>query len=277
MMIASVPSVNDTYFQHKVLTKIHGQPSYECFQNVSTELKANATSVTSTLGGGQNGHLGLLLSNARYIILPHAIPWGTPGNPGPFVPPVAGTGPQIEAARDAWRGLKQDFETCQATDKALIAQLVESIDSIYLRVMLNRATGQYSGSIRAILQQLFQVYGKVTPQQIKAKNMELYNMHYDISQPVDTIFNCIGDLSDLADHAMSPSLMTEQQIWSTSPTLFLPSNHFVSRTYDFGIADLPLNARMLILFSIFAMLIAISVLSPVPAMFTISSLHTMPI
>jgi hypothetical protein len=105
----------------------------------------------------------------------------TPGNPGPFVPPVNGTGPQIEAARDVWRDLNQAFETCQATDKAIISQLVEYFNSIYLRSMLNRTTGQYSGSIRAILQQLFRTYGKVTPQQVKAKDMELYNMHYDIS------------------------------------------------------------------------------------------------
>jgi hypothetical protein len=183
-MIARIPSVNDTYFQHKVLTKIHGQPSYESLQNVSTELKANASSVPSILGGGQHGHLGLLLSDARYATLPHSIPWATPGNPGLFVPPDAGTGPQIEAARDVWRGLKQVFELCQATDKALIAQLVQAIDPIYLRAMLNRATGQYSGSIGAILNHLFQTYGKVTPQQIKAKEMELYNMHYDISHVI---------------------------------------------------------------------------------------------
>jgi hypothetical protein len=42
-------------------------------------------------------------------------------------------------------------------------------------------------------------------------------------------------------------------------------------------SGLPLNALMLILFSIFAMLTAISVLSLLPAMFAISSLHTMPI
>jgi hypothetical protein len=143
-----------------------------------------------------------------------------PGNPGPFVPPVNGTGPQIEAARDVWRGLNQAFETCQATDKGLIAQLVESIDSIYLRSMLNCTTGQYSGSIQAILQQLFRTYGKVTPQQVKAKDIELYNVHYDISQPVDTIFNCIDDLSDLADHAMSPSPMTDQQMVDLAYAIF---------------------------------------------------------
>jgi hypothetical protein len=36
-------------------------------------------------------------------------------------------------------------------------------------------------------------------------------MHYDISQPVDTVFNCIDDLSDLAEHANSP-MSPEQMI-----------------------------------------------------------------
>jgi hypothetical protein len=217
-MSSRIPSVKDTYFQHKVLTKIHGKPTYESLQNVSTELKANASSVPSTLGGGQNGHLGLLLSDARYITLAETVPWATPGNPGPFAPPEAGTGPQIAAAKDVWKELKQDFELCQATEKALIAQLVETIDPIYLRAMLNRATGQYAASIRALLLHLFTTYGKITPQQVKAKEMELYNMHYDISQPVDTVFNAVDDLADLAEHANSP--MTQQQMMDLAYVIF---------------------------------------------------------
>jgi hypothetical protein len=92
MLSSRIPSVKDTYFQHKVLTKIHGEPTYESLQNISTELKANASSVPSTLGGGQNGHLGLLLSAARCNTLAHAVPWITPVNPGVFVPPNPGTG-----------------------------------------------------------------------------------------------------------------------------------------------------------------------------------------
>jgi hypothetical protein len=217
-MYSRIPSVKDTYFQHKVLTKIHGKPTYESLQNVNTELKANASSVPSMVGGGHHGHLGLLLSNARYITLVDTIPWETPGNPGPFVPPEAGTGPRIEAAKDVWRELKHEFELCQATEKALIAQLVDTIDPIYLRAMLNRATGQYSSSIRALLLHLFTTYGKITPQQVKAKEMELYNMHYDISQPVDTVFNCINDLSDLAEHVSSP--MTPQQMIDLAYDIF---------------------------------------------------------
>jgi hypothetical protein len=217
-MISRIPSVKDTYFQHKVLTRTHDKPTYEWLQTVLTELKANASSVPSTLGGGNNGHLGLLLSPARYTALPNTLPFVSPNNPGPFVPPEAGTGPQIEASTDVWRQLKQTFELNQATKKALIAQVVKTIDPIYLRALLNRATGQYSANIRALLEHLFTTYGRIMPQQVKSKEMELCNMHYDISQPVNTVFNCIDDLADLADHARSP--MSAQQMIDLAYVIF---------------------------------------------------------
>jgi hypothetical protein len=121
------------------------------------------------LGGGQNGHLGLLPSGARHTALAHALPWVTPGDdPALFMPPAAGTGPQIEAARDTWKELKPMFEICQAT-KALVAQIVETIDPICLQALLNHATGQHSTSIRAPLQRLFNARGKITPEQVKPK------------------------------------------------------------------------------------------------------------
>ena len=210
MLSPRIPSVKDTYFQHKVLTKIHGQPTYESLQTLTTELKANAGSVPSVLGGGQNGHLGTVLSPIRYATLAHTLPWVAPVNPGPFIPPVPpGTAAQIEAAREVWRDLKHTFEICQATEKALVAQIVEAIDPIYIRSLLNRATGQYSTNIRAVITHLFSTYGKITPQQVKAFEQTIYAMHYDISQPVDVVFNTIEDLADLADHGNSP--MTAQQ------------------------------------------------------------------
>ena len=216
-MSTRLPNVNETYFQHKVLTRIHGQPTYDSLQTLSTEIKANAASVPSTLGGGQYGHLGLILSDARYTALAHTVPWISPANPGVFAPP-AGPAAQIAAAKDVWNELKLAFDICQATEKALIAQVVDSIDQIYLRALLNRTTGQYSTDLRAVLLHLFTTYGKITPQQVKAKEMATYNMHYDISQPVDTVFNTIDDLVDLADHALSP--MTPQQMIDMAYVIF---------------------------------------------------------
>ena len=217
-MSTRLPSVNDTYFQHKLLTRIHGQSTYETLQTLATEIKANAASVPSTLGGGQYGHLGLILSDERYATLAHTVPWVSPANPGPFVPPANGTGAQIEAAKDVWRELRLSFDLCQATENELIAQVVESIDPIYLRALLNRTTGQYSTDIRAVLLHLFTTHGKITPQQVKAKEMSTFNMHYDISQPVDTVFNTIDDLADLAEHARSP--MTPQQMIDMAYVIF---------------------------------------------------------
>ena len=50
MQLNRVPSVRDTYFQHKVLTRINQRPTYASLQNCLNELKANASSVPSTLG-----------------------------------------------------------------------------------------------------------------------------------------------------------------------------------------------------------------------------------
>jgi hypothetical protein len=218
MMTTRIPSVNDTFFQHKVLTKVHGQPTYESLQTISTELKANAASVPSTLGGGLYGHLGLVLSPGRYATLANTVPWVTPVNPPPFVPPAGATAAQLEAAREAWRERRLAFDICQATEKALIALLVEAIDPIYLRALLNRTTGQYSSDIRAVLLHLFATHGKVTPQQIKTKELNIYNMSFDISQPVDTVFNVIEDLSDLAENGGSP--MTPSQMMNLAFVIF---------------------------------------------------------
>jgi hypothetical protein len=68
------------------------------------------------------------------------------------------------------------------------------------------------------LQHIFTTYGKITPQQVKAKEIELYNMHFDISQPVDTVFNAVDDLSDLAEHGNSP--MSEQQMIDLAYVIF---------------------------------------------------------
>jgi hypothetical protein len=114
-----IRNVTDTYFQHKVLTRLHGQPTYETLQTLATEIKANAASVPSTLGGGHFGHLGLILSDAWYATLATTVPWISPVNPGPFG--EDGTAPQIEAAKDVWRDLKLEFDLCQATEKAHIA------------------------------------------------------------------------------------------------------------------------------------------------------------
>ena len=71
----------DTYFEFCVLTKIHGEPTYETLKAMKNQLKSNAYSVASNLGGGTHGHLGLLLTAAEYATMSR-IPYVRPVHPG---------------------------------------------------------------------------------------------------------------------------------------------------------------------------------------------------
>ena len=78
-----------TNFEYPTLTKISGQPNYELLKSIKDELKANAASVPSNLGGGSNGHLGLVLSDVEYLTV-SPIAYIRPTHPGTLVIP---TGP----------------------------------------------------------------------------------------------------------------------------------------------------------------------------------------
>ena len=53
-------------FPHRVPTKIQGEPLYRNLKRLKTELRANASSVDTDLGGGNHGYLGLVLSRNEY-------------------------------------------------------------------------------------------------------------------------------------------------------------------------------------------------------------------
>ena len=72
----------NTYFLHPNLTTIHGEPGYSSLKKLKSELKANASRVTSDLGGGGYGHLGLVLTPHKYSMISR-VPYVCPLHPGP--------------------------------------------------------------------------------------------------------------------------------------------------------------------------------------------------
>ena len=51
MATNSAVNYRELYFEYPDLTKIHGEPTFETIKTIEDELKANAQSVYSTLGG----------------------------------------------------------------------------------------------------------------------------------------------------------------------------------------------------------------------------------
>ena len=53
-----------SYFKYKTPTPIRGEPTNKALKRLQTELRANASSVETDLGGGDHGYLGLVLTDA---------------------------------------------------------------------------------------------------------------------------------------------------------------------------------------------------------------------
>ena len=65
IVTADVDYINTT-FEFPELTKIYDVPTYKLLKKIKDELKTKASKVQCDLGGGNHGHLGLLLSDADY-------------------------------------------------------------------------------------------------------------------------------------------------------------------------------------------------------------------
>ena len=126
-MLSRNVNVRELYFQHRTLTPIIGRPTYASLQTLLVQLKANAHAVPTTLGGGQHGHLGLILSDARYALVAPNTPFMHPPNPGDFIAPPAGTAAQIDATRQTWTDQHNLFDLKVSTEQALIPQVLSLI------------------------------------------------------------------------------------------------------------------------------------------------------
>ena len=162
-------------------------------------------------------HIGLLLSDTRYATL-SAKAFVSTTNPVPFNPHAQGTGAQIEATKDVCCDTKFTFEMCQATEQALIAQVFNAVDATYLTALSNVNTSRYGDSIRSLTQHLYSTYGMITPHQVKFCELEIYNMPFDLSLPVDSIFNAVDDLTELSYQAGIP--MTADQSVNLAYVIF---------------------------------------------------------
>ena len=83
----TVHNYRETLLEYPDLSVIHGKPTYESLRILMNQLKANARSVHTMLGGGQHGHLGLFLTPKQYAIL-SPTPYVSQPCPPPLVIPA---------------------------------------------------------------------------------------------------------------------------------------------------------------------------------------------
>ena len=238
MSAYNLPDYCNKYFEYKTLHKIHGQPTLESLVIIFRQLKRNAQSVPTTLGGGQLGYLALILPPTTYNSIPNSAPFVRPTDPGLFsLSAPAGvatrtgagavvtlTAADITTQKIAHDERKRQYNETQAVENALRNQLTNAIDGDYLRPLRNIHTDMISHSLEDIFTFLRTTYGKITTSELKAKESEVDALVYDPSTNVETIFNHIQDFQDIC--GLLNKAKTDTQLVDTAYLIFQKSGLF---------------------------------------------------
>ena len=75
-------------FPMKTLPIISGEPDYASINTMVQFLYGNSASLPTTLGGGQHGHIGLIMTHIFYATLAPNTAYTAPIDPG-LLPPMA--------------------------------------------------------------------------------------------------------------------------------------------------------------------------------------------
>ena len=181
-----------THFEIKAPTKISKQPDFESLTTLYDEIKRCAQNVPSNNGGGNYGHLGLVVTATDYQLV-SINPFIRPQNPGEFAIPAHPQGgnytaDEIKVMKDMHDDNVREYEKVNQVEAALKQFIVEAIQEDYLLDLRNTLTGKLEGSIVYIMTQLFATYAKITAQSVLEKQLALVNTTYDPSTPISKIF-----------------------------------------------------------------------------------------
>ena len=224
-------------FEYTVLTKIHGSLDHPQITRLIKETRANAASVHSELGGGANGHLGLVEDPVKYAIVSQ-IPYVRHIHPPPLNIPVGAS--QHAATRmllehkEARSNLKEMIQL----EKLIQKKIGIAVLDMYMKPFRNRHSNAITTAIPVIFSTLLQHYGKVSAEDLLETEQKLRDKVFDISEPLIVMYNEIEDLLELSTAA--GQTYTQSQIVNLGVHLIKNTNDFekgLNDWYDKPIID----------------------------------------
>jgi hypothetical protein len=191
-------------FPHPSLTPSTLRPNYAALTVWQKELSGNAASVSWHLGNGRQGHLALIISEAKYLAITGNVAFVPPLNL-PLQPEqaVGATGPQITEANRMHLELKQTFNTYQAVNQALRNLILAAVPHVYVNSLSHDITGFGNVSALTIMTSLWERYGTITQAEL-AKNLTRMSSPWNPPQPIEDLFLQLTRGSQFASMAQSP-------------------------------------------------------------------------
>jgi hypothetical protein len=191
-MMASTPDELIAGFPYSSLPKVTGEPTFEDLKVIWRLLNTNAISVSSYVGGGHHGHLGIIMTNEEYFAITADV-FLVPDNPGASPKVVVGmTASVIAELTRLHREATQVYRTYHNVDQAIKKLILEAFDNAYLNVISNEVVGYANCTSLDLLAHLLMFYAMIAPTEL-TQNYERINTPYDPNQPIKTLFQQIQD------------------------------------------------------------------------------------
>ena len=213
-----------SYFKYKTPTPIRGEPTHKSLKKLMTELRANASSVETDLGGGNHGYLALVLSDEEYATIPNTEPFILPTYPPPLVIPNNATPIQALELKEAYTEQKRIYLECKNVEKALLRHIQEAIEDRYIEALVDEYTNLLRDDVPTVMSYLDYNYGKVRSEEVSAKEAEVMAMTWQPHDPLVLLTLPIENLKKLAVKANVP--YSEKQLLEKALTIIRNTRDF---------------------------------------------------
>jgi hypothetical protein len=172
--------------KHDPLTPIEGKPTPEAIRKLRQELYANVRGITTDLGGGQHGHLGLLMPDADYLALPGAAAYILPPT-RPDIPNYAGVAGVREAAAALYKVQQAEYNDAHGLKEQLMKLLIAAIPNLYLTTLEDDILGLALVTPKQILTHLLTEYAPIKADDLKT-NLATMSAPWDPSTDLEHVF-----------------------------------------------------------------------------------------
>ena len=185
------------YFEHKMLTRINGEPTFATLHNLLLELREIQCLHQVHLLAGVR-----MFSSTPYSQPRHTPLWCRfviPQHPGPLPQVHGATQYEITLAKTIHDEGLETFHSYQLVHHDLVQKVLDIIDTKYLSSLHNQITGQVPSDIRTLILHLFRIYDKITPHQLRTRYNTVESIKYAIEEPITIIFDAIEDLVEIGE------------------------------------------------------------------------------
>ena len=190
-LIPQVPEVSAedilARFKTTTLTRIEGEPAYTDMDEIRDKLYRNAMAIKSPFGGGQHGHLGMIMNPILYHTEAGET-WTVSATSGAYpIFPNGATDSNKKALTATFIISEKGIKTEEVMQDLLWNQVLEAVDPEYYMELEHSIFKYDKVTVNELLTHLFHNYAQIDDTLLDS-NKERYADSPDLSKPIDVYF-----------------------------------------------------------------------------------------